>query len=127
MQIGRSAQGIAAYPTRPYGTFAEAVTAAKAQPGKISVGALAASLAQIFLAFMQKENGFEMNTIPYKGGGPLYQDALAGVIDLTRAMKASTSELLDCAVSTAPPLSVFTGVFDCAAISLGLQSARPHR
>jgi tripartite-type tricarboxylate transporter receptor subunit TctC len=83
MQIGRSANGIAAHPTRPYNTFAEMVKAAKAEPGKISVGALAASLAQIFLAFVQKENGFELNTIPYKGGGPLYQDALAGVTDLS--------------------------------------------
>jgi tripartite-type tricarboxylate transporter receptor subunit TctC len=83
MQIGRSAQGVAAYPTRPYNSFAEMVKAAKAEPGKISVGALAASLAQIFLAFVQKENGFELNTIPYKGGGPLYQDALAGVTDLS--------------------------------------------
>jgi tripartite-type tricarboxylate transporter receptor subunit TctC len=83
MQIGRSAQGVAAYPTRPYNTFAEMVKAAKAEPGKISVGALASSLAQIFLAFVQKENGFELNTIPYKGGGPLYQDALAGVTDLS--------------------------------------------
>jgi tripartite-type tricarboxylate transporter receptor subunit TctC len=83
MQIGRSAQGVAAFPTRPYNTFAEMVKAAKAEPGKISVGALAASLAQIFLAFVQKENGFELNTIPYKGGGPLYQDALAGVTDLS--------------------------------------------
>jgi tripartite-type tricarboxylate transporter receptor subunit TctC len=82
-QIGRSAQGVAAHPTRPYDTFAEMVKVAKAQPGKISVGALAASLAQIFLAFVQKENGFELNTIPYKGGGPLYQDALAGVTDLS--------------------------------------------
>ena len=83
MQIGRSAQGVAAYPTRPYNTFAEMVKMAKAEPGKISVGALAASLAQIFLAFVQKENGFELNTIPYKGGGPRYQDALAGVTDLS--------------------------------------------
>ncbi|TAJ32668.1 MAG: tripartite tricarboxylate transporter substrate binding protein [Reyranella sp.] len=89
-QIGRSAQGICAYPTRPYNTFAEAAAAAKAQPGKISVGALAASLAQIFLAFVQKENGFEMNTIPYKGGGPLYQDALAGVIDLSVSSLANS-------------------------------------
>lgn len=89
-QIGRSSQGICAYPTRPYNTFAEAVTAAKAQPGKISVGALAASLAQIFLAFVQKENSFEMNTIPYKGGGPLYQDALAGVIDLSVSSLANS-------------------------------------
>jgi tripartite-type tricarboxylate transporter receptor subunit TctC len=83
MQIGRSAQGIAAYPTRPYNTFAEAIRAAKAEPDKISIGSLGSSLAQIFIAFLQKENGFQMNYIPYKGGGPLYQDALAGVIDLT--------------------------------------------
>ena len=82
-QIGRSAQGIAAYPTRPYNTFAEMVKAAKAAPGKLSIASLAASLAQVYLAFLQKENGFELNTIPYKGGGPLFQDALAGVTDLS--------------------------------------------
>ena len=82
-QIGRSAQGIAAYPARPYDTFAEAIKAAKAEPGKISIGSLNSSLAQIFIAFLQKENGFKMNYIPYKGGGPLYQDALAGVTDLS--------------------------------------------
>jgi tripartite-type tricarboxylate transporter receptor subunit TctC len=83
MQIGRSAQGVSAHPTRPYNTFAEMVKAAKAAPGKISVGMLSGSLAQIFLAFVQKENGFELNFIPYKGGGPLYQDALGGQIDMT--------------------------------------------
>ncbi|MDP1747947.1 MAG: tripartite tricarboxylate transporter substrate binding protein [Reyranella sp.] len=83
MQIGRSAQGIAAHPTRPYNTFAEAIKAAKVEPGKISIGSLGSSLAQIFIAFLQKENGFQMNYIPYKGGGPLYQDALAGVTDLS--------------------------------------------
>jgi len=82
-QIGRSAQGIAAYPTRPYNSFADAIRAAKAEPGKISIGSLSSSLAQIFIAFLQKENGFQMNYIPYKGGGPLYQDALAGVTDLS--------------------------------------------
>ncbi|MCW5749494.1 MAG: tripartite tricarboxylate transporter substrate binding protein [Alphaproteobacteria bacterium] len=83
MQIGRSAQGIAAHPTRPYNTFAEVIAAAKKAPGKISVGALGASLAQIFLAFLQKENGVELNVVPYKGGGPLFQDALGGVTDLS--------------------------------------------
>lgn len=82
-QIGRSAQGIASFPARPFQTFAEAVKAAKAQPGKISCAVLSSSLAQVLFAFMQKENGFEMNMIPYKGGGPLFQDALAGVTDLS--------------------------------------------
>ena len=74
---------MAAHPTRPYNTFAEMVKTAKAEPGKISVGTLSASLAQIFLAFVQKENGFELNNIPYKGGGPMYQDALGGETDMT--------------------------------------------
>jgi tripartite-type tricarboxylate transporter receptor subunit TctC len=82
-QLGRSAQGIAAHPSRPYNDFAGAIKAAKAEPGKIAIGSLGSSLAQIFIAFLQKENGFKMNYIPYKGGGPLYQDALAGNIDLT--------------------------------------------
>jgi tripartite-type tricarboxylate transporter receptor subunit TctC len=89
MQIGRSAQGIAAHPTRPYDTFAQAIKAAKAEPGKISIGSLNSSLAQIYIAFLQKENGFLMNYIPYKGGGPLYQDALAGVTDLTMSSLAN--------------------------------------
>jgi tripartite-type tricarboxylate transporter receptor subunit TctC len=88
-QIGRSAQGIAAHPTRPYNTFAEAITAAKAEPGKISIGSLSSSLAQIYIAFLQKQNDFQMNYIPYKGGGPLYQDALAGVTDLTMSSLAN--------------------------------------
>src|SRR5882724_1956267 len=83
MQIGRSAQGIAAHPSRPFNTMADVAKAAKEQPGKISVASLAASLAQVYLAFLQKENGFELNTIPYKGGGLLFQDALAGVTDLS--------------------------------------------
>jgi len=82
MQIGRSAQGIAAHPTRPFKNFKDVLAAAKAQPGKVSVAVLAASLAQVMFAFMQKENGFEVNTIPYKGGGPLLQDGIAGVTDL---------------------------------------------
>jgi tripartite-type tricarboxylate transporter receptor subunit TctC len=89
-QIGRSAQGICAHPSRPYNTFAEAVTAAKAEPGKISIGSLGSSLAQIYIAFLQRENGFQLNYIPYKGGGPLYQDALAGVIDLSASSLANS-------------------------------------
>ena len=39
-------------------------------------------------------------------------ETVVGVIDFTRARKASTSAPLEREVSTAPPLSVFTGVFD---------------
>jgi tripartite-type tricarboxylate transporter receptor subunit TctC len=85
MLIGRAPQSIATPLERPYKTFADAVEDAKKRPGKLSMGVLAASQALVLMTFIKKENGFDMNVIPYKGGGPLLQDALAGVTDVSIA------------------------------------------
>ena len=77
--IGRTPQAIAAHPDRPYKTFAEAVEDAKKRPGKVSMGVLGSSQALVLMTFIKKENGVDINLIPYKGGGPLNQDILAGV------------------------------------------------
>jgi tripartite-type tricarboxylate transporter receptor subunit TctC len=82
MLIGRAPLVIVCHPDRPYRDFAEVVADAKKRPGKISVGMLAASQSLLLLTYMKKENGFEPNLIFYKGGGPIVQDALAGVTDL---------------------------------------------
>jgi len=82
MEIGRTPQVIAAHPDRPYKTFAEAVTDARKRPGKVSMGVLGASQALIQMTLLKKENDVDLNLIPYKGGGPLSQDLLAGVIDI---------------------------------------------
>jgi tripartite-type tricarboxylate transporter receptor subunit TctC len=82
MQIGRTPQAICAHPDRPYKTFAEVITDAKARPGKVNVGVLGASQALVLLTLIKKENGVDLNLIPYKGGGPLNQDILAGVTDV---------------------------------------------
>ena len=82
MEIGRTPQVICAHPDRPYKTFAEAVADAKKRPGKVNMGVLGASQALVLMTLVKKENDVDLNLIPYKGGGPLNQDILAGVTDI---------------------------------------------
>lgn len=82
MLIGRTPQAICAHPDRPYKNFAEVIADAKARPGKVNVGVLGASQALVLMTLIKKENGVDLNLIPYKGGGPLNQDILAGVTDV---------------------------------------------
>jgi tripartite-type tricarboxylate transporter receptor subunit TctC len=83
MLVGRAPLAVACHPDRPYKTINDVVTDAKARPGKVSVGLLSASGALLTTAYLQKANGFELNQIYYKGGGPTVQDVLAGVTDVT--------------------------------------------
>jgi len=83
MLVGRAPLAVACHPDRPYRTMGDAVADAKARPGKVSVGLLSASGALLLTAYLQKANGFELNQIYYKGGGPTVQDVLAGVTDIT--------------------------------------------
>ena len=91
MQIGRTPQVLAAHPDRPYKTFADVVADAKKRPGKVSVGVLAASQALVLMTLIKKENDVDLNLIPYKGGGPVNQDILAGVTDVAIQSLASFS------------------------------------
>jgi tripartite-type tricarboxylate transporter receptor subunit TctC len=83
MLVGRAPLAIACHPDRPYKNFGDVVKDAKARPGKVSVGLLSASGALLITTYLQKANGFELNQIYYKGGGPTVQDVLAGVTDFT--------------------------------------------
>jgi tripartite-type tricarboxylate transporter receptor subunit TctC len=89
MQIGRTPQAIACHPDRPYKSFAEVVADGKKRPGKVSIGVLAASQALVLMTLIKKENDVDLNLIPYKGGGPVNQDILAGVTDV--AIQSLTS------------------------------------
>lgn len=91
MQIGRTPQAIVAHPDRPYKTFAEVIDDARKRPGKVSVGVLGASQALVLMTLIKKENGVDLNLIPYKGGGPLNQDILAGVTDVAIGSLTSLS------------------------------------
>jgi tripartite-type tricarboxylate transporter receptor subunit TctC len=82
MLIGRAPLVIVCHPDRPYANFAEAVADARKRPGKLSIGMLSASQSLLLMTYIGKENGFDANFIFYKGGGPIAQDALAGVTDV---------------------------------------------
>lgn len=83
MLVGRAPLAAACPPDRPYKTFADVVSDAKRRPGKPSIGLLSASGALLLAVHLQKANGFELNQIYYKGGGPTVQDLLAGVTDMS--------------------------------------------
>ena len=91
MEIGRTPQAFCAHPDRPYKTFADVVDDAKKRPGKVNVGVLGASQALVLLAYIKKQNDVDLNVIPYKGGGPVNQDLLAGVTDVAIQSLASAS------------------------------------
>jgi tripartite-type tricarboxylate transporter receptor subunit TctC len=83
MLVGRAPLVAACPVDRPYKSFAEVMADARRRPGKPSIGLLSASGALLLAVYLQKANGFELNQIYYKGGGPTVQDLLAGVIDLS--------------------------------------------
>jgi len=83
MLVGRAPLAVACNPDRPYRNFSDVVKDAKARPGKVSVGLLSASGALLLTSYLQSANGFQLNQIYYKGGGPTVQDVLAGVTDFT--------------------------------------------
>jgi tripartite-type tricarboxylate transporter receptor subunit TctC len=83
MLVGRAPLAAACPPDRPYKTFADVMGDAKQRPGKPSIGLLSASGALLLAVYLQKANGFELNQIYYKGGGPTVQDLLAGVTDMS--------------------------------------------
>jgi len=80
--VGTSAMVIATNPKSEYQTFADVVAAAKKKPGP-SYGSIGSgSLGHVAMALLGRNNGLDFQHIPYKGGGPLMNDALAGHVPL---------------------------------------------
>jgi len=83
MLIGTAPMAIATHPSKPYKTFADVIAAAKAKPDTLSYGTIGnGSLGHLTMTLVQQAGGFKIVHIPYKGGGPMTQDALGGQIDL---------------------------------------------
>ena len=76
--IGTGAMVISTVATSPYKTFADLVAAAKAGKG-VSYGSIGSgSLGHLALTMLGKGNGLDLVHVPYRGGGPLMNDAVAG-------------------------------------------------
>jgi tripartite-type tricarboxylate transporter receptor subunit TctC len=90
MLIGTSPMVITAHSQAPYKSFGDVITAAKA--GTVSYGTIGAgSLAHLAMSQIGNALNVTMTHVPYKGGGPLINDAVAGHVPVAIASIALLS------------------------------------
>ena len=80
-QSSRAAYLIAGSSRAPYRSLTELVAFARANPGKINIGA-STSLTQILALLLKSSAGIEVTYVPYKGTPPMLQGLASGEIDL---------------------------------------------
>src|ERR1700731_4411304 len=80
---------VARHPSRPYTNLGELIRAAKAKPRSISYASVGSgSIGHLALELLGKQAGIERIHVPYRGGGPALNDAIAGHVDLIIASAA---------------------------------------
>jgi tripartite-type tricarboxylate transporter receptor subunit TctC len=93
--VGTAPMVLATYTGSKYQTFADVVAAAKTKEG-ISYGTIGSgSLGHLAMALLGKNGGLDFTHIPYKGGGPLMNDAIAGHVPLSIGSVFVTKPFID--------------------------------
>ncbi len=83
MLVGTGAMALVAHVSEPYKSFRDVVAAAKAKPGSVSYGTIGAgSLGHLTMTQLGNQLGVEFNHVPYRGGGPLMNDAIGDQVPL---------------------------------------------
>ena len=83
MLVATSPMIITAHPSTPYKSFKEVLDLARKDPNAISFGTIGSgSLGHLAMQLIQTETRSPMTHIPYKGGGPMVQDAVAGHVPI---------------------------------------------
>ena len=81
--VGTSPMVLATFAGSDYKTFADVVAATKAKKN-VSYGSIGSgSLGHVAMTLLGKNGGIDWAHIPYKGGGPLMNDAVAGHVPLS--------------------------------------------
>jgi tripartite-type tricarboxylate transporter receptor subunit TctC len=93
--VGTSPMVLATHAGSEYKTFADIVAAAKAKKA-VNFGSIGSgSLGHLAMALLGKSGGLDWQHVPYKGGGPLMTDAVAGHVPLSIASVFVTKPHLD--------------------------------
>jgi len=83
MLVGTAPYAIATQAAKPWRSFADVVSAAKAKPESVSIGSIGnGTLGHLLLVMAQQSGGFKVTHVPYRGGGPMSQDVLGGQIEM---------------------------------------------
>jgi tripartite-type tricarboxylate transporter receptor subunit TctC len=81
--IGTAANVVACHPSKPFKTFQDVIAAAKAKPDTVTYGSIGnGSLGHLTMVLLGQRAGVKMVHVPYRGGGPLMNDTLAGHVDV---------------------------------------------
>ena len=98
---------LVAHKDAPWKTFGEVVAAAKAAPDTINYGTTGiGALSHVSMVLLQQLGGYKLSHVPYRGGGPLAQAAVAGEVPLTMATVPSLGQHIK--AGTLRPLGVTT-------------------
>lgn len=83
MLIGTAPNVLATNPSRPYKTFADVIAAAKASPDTLTYASIGSgSVGHLTMTLLGEKAGCKLVHVPYRGGGPAMNDAIAGHVDL---------------------------------------------
>ena len=94
--VGTAPMVLATHVGSEYKTFADVVAAAKKTKNGVSFGTIGSgSLGHLAMALLGKNAGLEFTHIPYKGGGPLMNDAIAGHVPLSIGSVFVTKPFID--------------------------------
>ena len=87
--VGTAPYMVATSPSKPHKSLADVTTAAKKTPGKLSYGSVGSgSIGHLAMVLLSKQAGIDITHVPYRGGAPAVNDALAGHIDLVNGSAA---------------------------------------
>ena len=83
MLVGTAPMAIATNAAKPYRSFDDVIKAAKARPETVTYGTVGnGSLGHLTMTLVQQAAGIRLVHVPYKGGGPMTQDAIGGQVEL---------------------------------------------
>ncbi|SFL17085.1 tripartite tricarboxylate transporter substrate-binding protein [Falsiroseomonas stagni] len=81
--VGTCPYALVTHPQQPFQNFGQMVAAAKRAPKTLNYATTGVgSGAHIATVLLQQRGGFELEHVPYRGGGPALQDSLAGHVPL---------------------------------------------
>ena len=81
--IGTAPYLVSTAVAKPYKTVADIIAAAKEKPGAVSYASVGSgSVGHLAMALFGQRAGLQLTHVPYRGGGPAVNDALAGHVDL---------------------------------------------
>jgi tripartite-type tricarboxylate transporter receptor subunit TctC len=80
--IGTAPYMVVTAPSKPYNNLADVIAAAKAKPG-LNYGSVGAgSIGHLAMTLLSSRAGITLTHVPYRGGGPAMNDAIAGHVEM---------------------------------------------